>query len=226
MPTLSQRLGSFPTESRAEISPHCRRDYPLPPPINIGWVYGLREEKIESKVDKKPTSYPVFFFFCNKSLSLHSLHRALSDSKPRCHQLIFHPLHHTYSSPPKAPPFSSTAAAAHQHHHFRFLPSPVINSDNRSSQRRHRNHQLNLLITAETPSSSELLLRRPPFLQPFRLPAEREPTVHVLHIINFGVGWTCSGPAQVIGLVRPTPLKEPVLWGRFRPNPVGLGPII
>jgi len=182
--------------------------------------------KSSPKLTKNQPPTQFFLFLQRVSLSTLSLHRALSDSKPRCHQLIFHPLHHTYSSPPKAPPFSSTAAAAHQHHHFRFLPSPVINSDNRSSQRRHRNHQLNLLITAETPSSSELLLRRPPFLQPFRLPAEREPTVHVLHIINFGVGWTCSGPAQVIGLVRPTPLKEPVLWGRFRPNPAGLGPVI
>jgi len=43
-------LGSFPTESRAEIFPQCRQDCPLPPPINRGGVDGLREEKIELKV--------------------------------------------------------------------------------------------------------------------------------------------------------------------------------
>jgi len=68
---------------------------------------------------------PPQFFLQQVSLSTLSLHRALSDSKPRCHQLVYHPLHQTYPSPPKAPPFSSTAAAANQHHHFRFLPSPV-----------------------------------------------------------------------------------------------------
>jgi len=47
----------------AEILPRCKRDYPLPPPINRGEVDGLREEKIESKVDKKPASSPVFFLF-------------------------------------------------------------------------------------------------------------------------------------------------------------------
>ena len=52
--TLSQRLGSFPTKLRAEILPRCRRDYPLPPPINRGWVDGLREEKFRSKIWKKP----------------------------------------------------------------------------------------------------------------------------------------------------------------------------
>jgi len=60
MPTLSQRLGSFPTESRAEILPQCRRNYPLPPPINRGWCYGLREEKIESKISQKTSFSPVF----------------------------------------------------------------------------------------------------------------------------------------------------------------------
>jgi hypothetical protein len=79
--TLNQRLGFFPTKSRAEILPRCRRDYPLPLPINRCSVDDLREEKIESKKKKKPASSLVVF--CNKSLSLS----------------------HIYPSPPKAPPF-------------------------------------------------------------------------------------------------------------------------
>ena len=65
MSTLSQRLESFPTESMAEILPRCRRDYPLPPPINRGFVDDLSEEKIGSKVGHKPALLPPFlqFFF-------------------------------------------------------------------------------------------------------------------------------------------------------------------
>jgi len=68
MPTLSQRLGSFPFESRAEILHRYRREYPLPPPINRGGFHGLREEKIGSKVSQKTS----FFSFCTV-LSLLSL---------------------------------------------------------------------------------------------------------------------------------------------------------
>jgi len=57
MPTLRQRLGSFPSESRTEILLWCRRDYSRPPPINRGGSHGLREEKIGSKVSQK-TSLP------------------------------------------------------------------------------------------------------------------------------------------------------------------------
>ena len=65
MPTLSQRFGSFLTELMAEILPRFRRDYPLPPPINRGGVDGLRGEKIELKVGRKP-AFPVHFS-CNRS---------------------------------------------------------------------------------------------------------------------------------------------------------------
>jgi len=54
-------LGSFPSESRAKILPRYRGDYPLPPPINRGCVYGLMEEKIGSKTSHFPC-------FCNFSL--------------------------------------------------------------------------------------------------------------------------------------------------------------
>jgi len=60
MPTLSQRLGYFPSESRAAILPRCRNDYPLPIPINIDGFHGLREEKIGSKISQKISFSPVF----------------------------------------------------------------------------------------------------------------------------------------------------------------------
>jgi len=44
----------------AEIFPQCRRDYPLPPPINRGGFDGLEEEKIESKISQKISFSPVF----------------------------------------------------------------------------------------------------------------------------------------------------------------------
>ena len=74
MSTLSQRLRFFPSESRAEILPQYRRDYPLPRPINRGWFYGMREEKIGSKISQKISLFPVSatfsLFFCF-SFSLH-----------------------------------------------------------------------------------------------------------------------------------------------------------
>jgi len=74
MPTLSQRLGSFPSESRAEIFLQCRQDCPLPPPINRGGFHGLREEKIRSKISQKISFFPVcatfsLFFFLSLSTS-------------------------------------------------------------------------------------------------------------------------------------------------------------
>jgi len=68
--TLRQQLGSFPSESRAEIFLHCREDFPIPPPINRGGFDGLREEQIGSKNQKKPASSLVF---SAASLSLYTL---------------------------------------------------------------------------------------------------------------------------------------------------------
>ena len=64
MSNLSQRLGSFPSESRAEMFLHCRQDCHLPSPINRGGFDGLREEKMGSKNHKKPASplFPFSFF--------------------------------------------------------------------------------------------------------------------------------------------------------------------
>jgi len=79
VPTLNQQLGSLPTESRVEMFFLCRKDYPLPPPINRGGFHGLSWKKIGSKVDQKPAFLPRIFPFLSSvsSLSL-SLHRDLS----------------------------------------------------------------------------------------------------------------------------------------------------
>ena len=93
MPILNQRLGSFTTESRAEIFSQCRQDCPLPPLINEGGFQGLREEQIGSKVSQKTSLFPVS---ATLSLSL----SAIADSKPRCHQLVCHQLHHRKPTQP------------------------------------------------------------------------------------------------------------------------------
>jgi len=53
MHTLSQRLGSFLTESRVQKFSKCRQDYPLQSPINRYGFHALGEEKIEQKVGRK-----------------------------------------------------------------------------------------------------------------------------------------------------------------------------
>ena len=67
MPTLNQRLGCFPIESRVEFFSQCRQDCPLPPPINRRGFQALREQKTGSKVSHKISLFPVSATF---SLSL------------------------------------------------------------------------------------------------------------------------------------------------------------
>jgi len=111
IPTLSQWLGSFPTESRAIIFPQCRQDCPLPLFINIGGFHGLREETIGSKFGQKPANF--LFFLCNflSFLSL-SLHRGLRPppSNHYCFIIVSTTSGHLNSSP----------AAKHK------LPIPVL----------------------------------------------------------------------------------------------------
>ena len=64
---MSQRLGSFPTESRVEIFPLCKQDYPLRSPINRGGFHALEKEKIERKVGRKP-AFPAQFSYNRFSL--------------------------------------------------------------------------------------------------------------------------------------------------------------
>jgi len=173
------------------------------------------------KLTKNQPPPQFFSFFCNNSLSLHSLHRALSDSKPSCHQLVFHPFHHTYSSQLKAPLFSSTAAAAHQHHHFHFLPSPV------SAAAAPTPPQMSPPASGWLPgppltslqvgdnncfSPRKVASRSTRPVATAKLHAERELTVHVLHIIHFT--W-----AELV-LVQTSPQKgeKESMLGRYRPT--------
>jgi hypothetical protein len=158
---LNQRLGSLPTKSKAEILPRCGRDYLLPPPINRGSVNDRREEKIGSKVGKNQPPLPSF---CSFSLSLSlSIRRSSHQPKPPSASTSLASPHlaiPTTSQPPphlKQPPFLPLS------HFCRSLPLlPVNDSGHRSSQKRCQNHQLILLITAETPALSKPLLRQPP----------------------------------------------------------------
>ena len=113
MPTLSQRLGSFPGESRAESFPQRRQDFPLSPPINRGGFDGLRKEKIGSKIRKKPTSLSLYTLspLCSQQLqaTLPLTRLPLSPPLITLHQkLLFFP------------PWRQQ-----QHHYFHFLPSLI-----------------------------------------------------------------------------------------------------
>ena len=80
--------------SQRLLLPRCKRDYPLPPHINRGSVDDLREEKIGSKIGKKPTfTAPVSAVSPSLSLS------AVPATNRSHHQLLHHQLHHR-SLPP------------------------------------------------------------------------------------------------------------------------------
>jgi len=64
MHTLSQRLGSFLTESRVQKFFLCRHDYSLRSLINRDGFHALGEEKIEQKIGQKPAFLAQFS--CNR----------------------------------------------------------------------------------------------------------------------------------------------------------------
>jgi len=105
MTTLSQWMRSFLVESRAEILPRCRRDYPLSPPINRGWFYGLREEKTGSKISQKIS----FLFFFQPTLSLLSLSLSPAASSALEDPTETFLLHQQTTSQPTHEPKSSPA---------------------------------------------------------------------------------------------------------------------
>jgi len=180
------------------------------------------------KIKKKPASSSVVF--CNKSLSLHSLSTVLSatpshaaTSSSSTHSTTFIPLHR------KLLLFSSTAAAAHQHHHFSFLPSPL------SAAVAPTPPQMPPPASGQLPrppptslqagdnncfSPSKVASHLTPPAATAKLHAERELTVHVLHIIHFT--WVGSVLAQTkcLGRVQPSPQKveKESMLGRYRPT--------
>ena len=86
MSTLNQQLWSFRIDPRAKIWHKWKPNIPLPFPINRFRFHGLREQKAEAKVEKKPY-LPCFFpFFPSRPplwlapssrLSRHYHHQAL-----------------------------------------------------------------------------------------------------------------------------------------------------
>jgi len=168
MPTLNQRLGSFPTESRAAIFPQCRQDYPLPPPINRGGFQGLKEEKIRSKVSQKISIFSVSTTFSLSFCLSLSLRRGLR-SPPFLPPSFHHRLHYQRllelltNRPPSShrDSLSSPSSLSLSSANFFLLP-PLAESGHHSLSRRLLSHRPNHLITSETPTPGNFLLPTSP----------------------------------------------------------------
>ena len=170
MPTLNQRLGSFPTESRAAIFPQCRQDYPLPPPINRGGFQGLKEEKIGSKVSQKISIFSVSATFSQSFYLSLSLRRGLR-SPPFLPPLFHHCLHYQRllelltNRPPSnhhdSLSLSSPSSLSLSSANF-FLFPPLAESGHHSLSRHLLSHRPNHLITSETPTPVNFLLPTSP----------------------------------------------------------------
>jgi len=170
MPTLSQRLGSFPSEPRVEIFLHCRQDCPLPPPINRGGCDGMREEKIRSKISQK-SSFSLVFFSFQPTFSLLSLSLSLS---PAASSALEDPtktflLHQQTASQPHHEPKSSSAIGtatatlslllpASLSPLQLLLPPPTADSGHHHLSRRLLSHRPNHLITSEIPMPGNFLI--------------------------------------------------------------------
>jgi len=116
------------------------------------WISG--SERGENRVQSRPKTSPSAPRFCSFFSPSLSLPFQPPPAPPQVASL-------TTSRPPprlKQPPFLPLS------HFCRNLPLlPVNDSDHLSSQKRHQNHQLSLLITTETLASSEPLLHQPLF---------------------------------------------------------------
>jgi len=227
MPTLSQRLGSFPTKSRAENFPLCRRD----------WLDGLREEKIGSKNRKKPASSPVF---SAASLSLYTL-------SPPCSQRLQATLPPARLSP--SPPHLSLSTerssfflhggSSQSTPPFSFYSFSSIGSSSTDSS---TDAATSFRETTQTTSNltpdqwQQLLLLRKvvshftPQSATAKLHAERELTVHVLQLIHpsLGPGQLWPSPNVWLGLARPQKKRrKKICWAEIGPTVswVSLGPV-
>jgi hypothetical protein len=150
---------------------------------------------------------------------------------------------HQPASPPLAPPqvaIPTTSWPTPRLKQPPFLPLshfcrslhllPVDDFGHRSSQKRRQNHQLSLLITTETPASSESLLRQPPFSAAISVACRTWTTVHVLQITNIASGsgkcWPSSAqklnPENILGRDRPNHfglMLAHLFWDWARPSP-------
>jgi hypothetical protein len=156
------------------------------------------------KSEKTSPHYPVSAV----SLSL-SIRRSSHQPKPPSASTSLASPHlaiPTTSQPPphlKQPPFLPLS------HFCRSLPLlPVNDSGHRSSQKRCQNHQLILLITAETPALSKPLLRQPPVSATISVACRTWTTVHVLQIISIVLG----------------PKKKKIFWAEIGPLCSGFMP--
>jgi len=207
MLTLSQRLGSFPIESRVESFPQCRQDFLLPPPINRGGFHGLREEKSGSKVGQKPASLPRFCSFFSPSLSppfqppigaITSFSTTSSTTRSQHNPQL------TTKLPSRLSLFSfqpfSLLLLAFLSPLQHFLLPPTTDSGHRHLSRSLLSHRPDILNTSETPKPGNFLLTAlPPPSSSRPLHAEFISACSG-RIINMALGRASSGPAQMAGL--------------------------
>uniref|UniRef100_A0A6M2F7F8 Uncharacterized protein n=1 Tax=Populus davidiana TaxID=266767 RepID=A0A6M2F7F8_9ROSI len=102
IPTLSQWLGSFPTESRAKRFPQYRQDFPLPPPINRGGFHGLKGGENRVQTQQKTSFFfrflHIYFFLSLRLFHSCLLRREYQHTRPTHHQK--YKLHHRKSAQP------------------------------------------------------------------------------------------------------------------------------
>jgi len=169
----------------------------------------MREEKSRSKIGQKSAPLPQFLQFFSPSLSppFQPPTRATTSFSTTSPTTGSYPNHKPATPCLKQP---SLLPLSHFCRSLHLLPAE--HSGHRSSQKHRQNHQLSLLITAETPTSSEPLLRQPPFFAAISVACRTWTTVHVLQIINIASG---LGPA------RPKKLKKKIFWVDIGPTILG-----
>jgi len=177
-------------------------------------VQGMR-----NSAPKSAKNQPLCPCFCSFSLPL-SLRRSSHQpaSPPLAPPQVVIP---TTSRPPprlKQPPFLPLSYFYRSLHLL-----PVDDSGHRSSQKRCQNHQLSLLITVETPASSEPLLRQPLFSATISVACRRWTIIHVLQIINiaYGSGQCWPSPNVWAGSSPTYKTKKENILGRDWPNHFG-----
>jgi len=154
--TLSQWLGCFRVEPRAEILHQKRQSVPLPPPINRFDLHASWVDIIVSKVGQKPPSSLEFFLFCR--LSLHTLSLSAIPTTTFITAIVSATISTTGSQYNHHPATTTTGPLPLQIFFFFFLPATATIS-------RHRLHRPNLLVAAKLPPQVSVLPL--PFLLPF-----------------------------------------------------------
>ena len=150
MPTLNQRLGCFPIESRVEFFSQCRQDCPLPPPINRRGFQALREQKTGSKVSHKISLFPVSATFSLSPPLQTPSHVATSSTKGSQHN------HLSATKQPLGISLSSPSGISLSFANLFLLP-PTAYSGHHSLIWCLLSDRSKHLITSETPTPGNLL---------------------------------------------------------------------